>query len=258
MPSDASLIRVIKFARSIGLEVMLNMHIDVAGQSVWRAHIDPAERTAWFRNYGGWLVHYGRIAQAAGAIGICIGTEMIDVTNPTVHVSNTAMWVCYIIRPLRSVFTGWLTYSAQHGVDALQVGIWPYLDRIGVSVYFSLAGSGSLGSLVADWQRINKSYVSPLRRYDKPIFFTEVGYRNVAGDHLTPWSYAPGGTRDQAEQARDYKALLWYWRHFSWWRGVVWWDWTADPGRTGPADIDFTPQGKQAEATLRHYFAQGG
>src|ERR1700757_5225506 len=164
MPSDASLIRVIKFARSIGLPLMLNMHIDVA--------------------------------------------------NPTVHVSNTDMWVRYIIRPLRSVFAGWLTYSAQHGMDALQVGIWPYLDRIGVSVYFSLGGSGSLGSLIADWQRVNKSYVSPLRRYHKPIFFTEVGYRNVAGDHLTPWSYAPGGRPDQAEQATDYKALLWYWRHF--------------------------------------------
>lgn len=256
MPSDASLIRVIKFARSIGLAVMLNMHIDVAGRSEWRAHINPAEPTAWFRNYGGWLVYYGRIAQAAGAGGICIGTEMIDVTNPTVHVSNTDMWVRYIIRPLRSVFTGWLTYSAQHGVDALQVGIWPYLDRIGVSVYFSLGGSGSLGSLIADWQRINKSYVSPLRRYHKPIFFTEVGYRNVAGDHLTPWSYAPGGRPDQTEQATDYKALLWYWRHFRWWRGVVWWDWSADPGHTGPADIDFTPQGKQAEAILRYYFAQ--
>jgi hypothetical protein len=113
MPSDASLSRVIKFARSIGLQVMLNMHIDVAGQSVWRAHIDPADRTAWFRNYGGWLIHYGQIAQVAGASGICIGTEMIDVTNPTVHMSNTDMWVRYIIRPLRSVFTGWLTYSAQ-------------------------------------------------------------------------------------------------------------------------------------------------
>jgi hypothetical protein len=162
-----------------------------------------------------------------------------------------------IIRPLRSVFTGWLTYSAQHGVDALHVGIWPYLDRIGVSVYFSLGGSGSLGNLVADCQRINRSYISPLRRYGKPIFFTEVGYRNIAGDHLVPWSYAPGGTPDQAEQARDYKALLWYWRHFSWWRGVLWWDWSPDPGQTGPANIDFTPQGKKAEAVMRHYFAQG-
>ena len=257
-PSDTSLSRVIRFARSVGLQVMINMHIDVAGRSVWRAFINPDNRTAWFTRYGAWLVHYGQIAQAAGASGICIGTELIDVTNPTVHPSNTAMWVRYIIRPLRSVFTGWLTYSAQHGVDALQVGIWPYLDRIGVSAYFSLGGSGSLGSLVADWQRINKSYISPLRRYDKPIFFTEVGYRNVAGDHLTPWSYAPGGTPDQAEQARDYKALLWYWRHFSWWRGVVWWEWSADPSQTGPADIDFTPQGKQAEAIVRHYFAQGG
>lgn len=70
MPSDASLVRVIKFARSIGLEVMLSMHIDVAGRSEWRAHIDPADRTAWFRNYGGWLVHYGQIAQAADASGI--------------------------------------------------------------------------------------------------------------------------------------------------------------------------------------------
>ena len=258
MPSDASLSRTIRFARSVGLEVMLDMHIDVAGRSVWRAHIDPANRTAWFRNYGSWLVHYGQIGKLNGVSGICIGTEMIDVTEPTVHASNTAMWVRYIIRPLRSVFTGWLTYSAQHGLDALQVGIWPYLDRIGVSVYFSLGGNGSLGSLVADWKQINERYISPLRRYDKPIIFTEVGYRNVAGDHLTPWSYAPGGTPDQAEQARDYKALLWYWTHFVWWDGVLWWDWSADPRQTGPANVDFPPQGKQAEAVMRHYFAGGG
>ena len=77
--------------------VMINMHIDVAGQSVWRAYINPDNRTAWFTGYGAWLVHYGQIAQAAGASGICIGTELIDVTNPTVHPSNTAMWVRYII-----------------------------------------------------------------------------------------------------------------------------------------------------------------
>ena len=258
MPSDASLIRVIRFARSIGLQVMLDVHVDVAGQSVWRAYINPANRVAWFTQYGAWLVHYGRIAQAAGASGICIGTEMVDVTDPTVHASNTAMWVHYIIRPLRSVFTGWLTYSAQHGIDALRLGIWPYLDRIGVSTYFILAGRGSVSNLEADWAWINSRYVSPLRRYHKPILFTEIGYRNIAGDHLTPWSYAPGGRPDQAEQAKDYEALLRYWGQFNWWGGVLWWDWNADPRQSGPANTDFTPQGKQAENVMRRYFAQGG
>jgi hypothetical protein len=257
MPSDASLTRVIRFARSIRLRVILEMHVDVAGRSIWRAYINPANRIAWFTQYGAWLAHYGQIAQAAGASAICIGTEMVDVTDPTVHASNTAMWIHYIIRPLRSVFNGWLTYSAQHGIDALRVGIWPYLDRIGVSTYFILAGRGSVRNLEADWARINGRYVSPLRRYHKPILFTEIGYRNIAGDHLTPWSYAPGGTPDQAEQAKDYEALLRYWGQFSWWGGVVWWDWNADPRQSGPANIDFTPQGKQAENVMKRYFAHG-
>jgi len=258
MPRDASLTRAIRFARSIGLKVMLDMLIDVAGQSVWRANINPTNRTAWFTQYGAWLVHYGRIAQAAGASGDCIGTEMVDVTDTNVNSSNTAMWVRYVIRPLRLVFSGWLTYSAQHGTDAFQVGIWPYLDRIGVSAYFSLAGDDSVSNLEADWGLINRRYVSPLLRYDKPILFTEVGYRNVAGDHLTPWSYAPGGTPDQAEQASDYEALLRYWRQFNWWDGVVWWYWSADPDQSRPANTQFTPQGKQAEATMKQYFALDG
>lgn len=258
MPSDASLSQAIRFARSIGLQVMLDMLIDVAGQSVWRANINPTDRTAWFTQYGAWLVHYGRVAQAAGASGDCIGSEMIDVTDANVNASNTAMWVRYVIHPLRSVFTGWLTYSALDGTDAFQVGIWPYVDRIGVSAYFSLAGDDSVSNLEADWSLINGRYVSLLLEYNKPILFTDIGYRNVAGDHLTPSSYALGGTPDQAEQASDYAALLQYWGQFHWWDGIVWWYWSAAPDQSRPANTQFTPQGKQAEATMKQYFAQNG
>lgn len=257
MPSDASLTSAIQFARSNGLQVMLDMLIDVAGKPLWRGNINPTDRTAWFTQYGAWLVHYGRIAQAAGASGDCIGSEMIDVTDTNVNASNTAMWVRYIIHPLRSVFTGWLTYSALDGTDAFQVGIWPYVNRIGVSANFNLAGNDSVSNLETDWRLINGLYVSLLLAYNKPILFTDIGYRNVAGDHLTPSSYA-SGKPDQAEQASDYKALLQYWGQFHWWDGVVWWYWSAASNQNSPANTQFTPQGKQAEATMKQYFAQDG
>ena len=259
MPSDTDLLAAIRYARSIGLGVMLNVHVDTYNPNDWRANINPANRTAWFQAYGGWLVHYATLGQQAGATGICLGTEMYHLTDPQVNRANTADWIGYIIRPVRHVFSGWLTYSAQWGsgydADELHVGFWPYLDKIGLSAYFSLPGNGSAKSLAADWAKTNARYIAPLRKFGKPILFTEVGYRNITGDHLSPWASASGGAANPQEQVRDYNALLGYWSRLSWWNGVVLWDWYAS-GQIGPSNLDFTPQGKPAEATMSWWFAR--
>jgi hypothetical protein len=103
MPSDADITATIRYARSIGLNVMLNLHVDADDPNLWRANINPTNRHAWFTAYGGWAVHYGRLGQLAGASGFCIGTEMYHVSDPRANPGNTAAWVNYIIKPVRQV-----------------------------------------------------------------------------------------------------------------------------------------------------------
>jgi hypothetical protein len=89
--------------------------------------------------------------------------------------------------------------------------------------------------------------------FDKPVIFTEIGYRSIRGAATQPWNYEAEGPADSEEQAASYQAFFDAWAlHASWMQGAFFWNWPAET--TDPAGTDYSPRGKPAELVLAQNF----
>ncbi len=259
-PTDESLAAGIDYAHSIGLAVNIKPHLD-SGDGQWRAYIDPSDRTTWFNNYeNNILLPLARMGAAHGVEEMTLGTElakMASTSNPT----NTQNWQ-KMIRDVRGAFGGKLTYSSQHDNpdEKSQIDFWGDLDYIGVSAYHP-SGLGetdpSVEQLRSEWDSWWWNSVNPLsqRFGNKPVVYTEIGFRSVDGAHQEPAAYWRNGGYDPQEQVNDYTALVQAQQDKSNFQGLQIWDWKSDPNAGGQWNTDFTVQNKPAEDTLRALFA---
>ncbi len=260
-PSDEALLTAIAHARAKGMNVMLKPHLEpLTGE--WRAHINPADRAAWYQAYGDMLVHYARLAEASGVAQLCIGSELVNVSSSRVNPDNTGRWQA-IIATVRSVFSGSLTYSAQRPgpmgeLETIQ--FWSQLDYIGSSGYFPLeiAGEPTVEKIQAAWASWELHQIRPIHeRYNKPVLFTEVGYRSLSGSHNDPWSYLRQGAVSEHDQAVAYDAFFGFWNGANYMHGVHLWDWEPNPEAGGPASTSYTPQNKAAYGVLGRWWDGG-
>jgi hypothetical protein len=257
-PTDDSLINAVNFIHSQGMKVMFKIHID-STNGEWRRYINPSDRDAWFRNYGNVLNHYADLAKQTGVEEYCLGSETYEVTSANANQDNTARWND-LIKNVRSRYSGLLTYSAQHSTptEENEIQFWDKLDFIGLSAYFLLDPNNSnptLDTLKNSWNDWNNQIIKPLsQKWNKPVLFTEVGYKSVAGAHSVPGLSSYWNNVDEAEQARDYEALFSYWNDQSFMKGVHWWNWSTNPNAGGSSDGDYTPQNKKAQTVMTNWF----
>jgi hypothetical protein len=260
-PTDETLTTAVQYARSIGLKVSLKMHVETYNHE-WRAYINPSDRDAWFNAYGQILLHYGNLGKAQGIEQIVIGTELISMSSDTENATNTANWK-KLIASLRAVYNGKLTYGANWGdggftEETNQVKFWDDLDSIGVSAYYWLSPTpdDSVESMTATWEDWNQRKIKPLNdTWNKPVLFTEVGYRSITGAHNHPWDWWSDGEFNEQEQANTYTALFSYWNNHDYMNGVYMWSWETDPNAGGAGDKGYTPQNKQAEQVMKEWFS---
>ncbi|HAT03501.1 MAG TPA: hypothetical protein DCS29_01850 [Candidatus Magasanikbacteria bacterium] len=263
-PTDASLAAGVQYIRSKGMAVNIKIHLE-SDDGQWRANINPGDRTRWFTNYKTMLSHYASLAQANNVEEMTIGAELINMSADSANGSNTQNWRD-LISYIRTIFSGKLTYSANWGsqgqwVDEKnRIKFWDALDYIGISAYFPLTTNDtSVQAYTQKWDAINKNDIANLRNtYNKPILFTEVGYRSMNWAQWEPFNYWAGGGFDEGNQSRLYEALFSYWNNYDYMVGVQLWDWNSNPNAGGQGDMDYTPQNKLAEGTMRTWFAGGG
>lgn len=259
-PSDEVLRSAIRTAKANGLQVMTVLKL-YTEDGKWHADIKASDRAAWFKNYGDLLVKYGQMAQQEGVGLYSIGTEMWGMTSNVSNPDNGPKWQKVLDR-LDAVYTGKLTYGTQHGGarnEREQISFWPRLDYIGVSAYFPLKEPGATpeAGLAASWQKVGEDLKRVSAKYNKPILFTEAGYRSIPDSHLDPWNYQRVGPVDLAEQARNYEALFTYGDKASYLAGSFWWGWMGNASAGGPNDTTFTPQNKPAQDVLKKWYTGG-
>jgi hypothetical protein len=245
---DAELAAGIAQAQAAGLSVMVKPHVWLPGS--WAGEVAPPDEAGWrewFAGYQAALLPLARLAQAAGAAAFCLGTELRKT-------SMRAEWGG-VIAALRGAFRGTLLYTAHNADEAGQVAFWGGLDVIGVSLYPALGADDAplawQAAMAAEALRIDVLAA----RHDRPVWVTEIGIRSAIGAAAKPWESAeervaaPDGGLQAAVLARwlavlDRPAVA----------GVLVWRWFSDPAAGGPADTDFTVQGKPAEAALRAHW----
>jgi hypothetical protein len=242
---NAALRLAIRDARALGLRVMVKPHVWVDGN--WAGSIEPASPEAWrawFEGYRAALLPIARLAAEEGAEALSIGTELKRTTH-------RVEWLG-IIAAVRAVFPGLLTYAAHNLGEAEAVPFWSRLDAIGVTLYPALGADGDRAGRRAAMRATAERLDALARREAKPVVVAEIGIRSAVGAASKPWESAeersaPPDPQLQAEVLADWMAAL----DRPSVEGVLVWRWFTDPSAGGPADTDFTVQGKPAE----HLFA---
>ena len=253
--TDEGLRQTTRMARQRGLKTLLKPHIWVRGQ--WRGEIlmaSEADWRTWFDDYGSFLLHYAKLAEAEGIEALCIGTELHQTVK-----EKPEEWR-RLIQSVRAVYRGQLTYAANWYQEFEDVPFWGDLDAIGVQAYFPLRGvpGGTLEELRAGWQAPLASLESVSRQFGKPILVTEVGYRSTPVASSKPWEWPRRGAAmpvDLEIQRDCYEAFFREVWPQPWLAGVFWWKWYPVSG--GSQADDFSPQGRPAEQVLRQYFSAG-
>ena len=250
--SDDGLTLTTRLAHADRIHVMLKPHLwlrhgEWCGDIRMRTEEDWAK---WFRNYTGFIVHYAELAEREKIEMLCIGAELKNTS------ARERDWRG-VIAAVRRVYHGRLTYAANWDGEIDSVAFWDALDAIGVQAYYPLSDRPEPGvaELRDGWRKWTPGLEASARRWDRPVVFTEVGYKSCRGTAKEPWEWDPSGPVDLDLQSRCYEALrqeLW---SRPWFAGLWLWKWSPDYDRAGgPGDQDYTPERKPAEQVIGKWY----
>ncbi len=255
-PSAEDLKTIIRRGEEMGLNVILMPIVLLRNPrgSEWRGIIEPPDWEEWWNQYTDFVLWFADIAREAAADGLMVGSELISSEK------QTARWVKLIQTVRPRFWCGKLGYSANWD-HYRPIEFWDHLDFVGMTSYFTLADKKdpTVEEIVTHWEPIQKDILAWQRRIGRPILFTEVGWCSQEGAAMAPWNYyqnqkaTPAGME---EQRRLYEAFIRVWGNTPELLGVIWWEWTTDPG--GPDDYGYTPKGKPAEQVLRSWLPGAG
>lgn len=254
--TDDELRHVIDYAHKLGFRVMLKPHLDLldlenssGGRHQINFGSDEAAWAAWFESYTRFITHYAALAQELDVEYMSIGTELMGTTR------RADDWRA-IIRQIRAIYAGSITYAALSYFEPMQISWWDELDAIGIDAYFTvtLTNSPTMSQLKLGWLPTSLYLDWLANRWNMPIIFTEIGYMSVDGATILPGDWSSPAEINLKEQADAYQAVFETFQGKSWWRGVFWWSLDTKPDQGGSDDRSFTFLGKPAEEVIRRYY----
>lgn len=248
-------ISLVRKAKSAGLRTMIKPHVWVRGDG-WPGDFDLADETewqAWEKAYATYILHNARIADSLDVDMLCIGTEYRQAVK-----QRPAFW-SQLIRDCRQVYKGKLTYAANWD-NYHHVTFWGELDYIGIDAYFPVCPlqTPDASTLLEGWQPVKAALKGLSEKHQRPVLFTEYGYRSVDYAAAGHWEVDQNKMALNLEgQAICYQALYEAFRREPWFGGGFLWKWHPDPtGSGGPDNTRYTPQNKPAMEVVRQWYGQ--
>jgi len=242
-------------AHTRGWFTMLKPQIWV-GRGSWPGDIDFETEQEWdefFDHYTYWILHYALLAEQEKAGALCIGTELRYTT-----LKHPERWR-EVIKKVRMVYGGQLTYAANWGEEFEGFSLWDDLDAIGLNSYYPISESDNPTDedLLAGARRWIKMAQAVSRKFGKPLWLTETGYRSVTMPWKNPHAEAGERAADTRAQARCYEALLTAATETPELKGIFIWKWPsylgADEGGRS-SGRNFSPGGKEAAGVLGDFY----
>ncbi|MEQ8304399.1 MAG: hypothetical protein RIB47_13470 [Cyclobacteriaceae bacterium] len=252
--SDLGISETTRMANQLEIKTLLKPHLWIRNSWPGEVMMDSDEEwDQWFENYATFILHYARLAEENHVEVLCIGTELLHTIGHELRWRN-------LITEIRKVYGGKLTYAANFNAEFEKVKFWDALDFIGIQAYFPLSQkeNPTLDELKLNWVKPLRAIENVSKLYDKPVLFTEIGYRSTADAAIEPWRW-PQDNREAAvsnnTQALCYNAFFEMVWEKPWLAGAYFWKWYPfGPRRL--AEIDFTPQGKPAQDVLKYFFEE--
>lgn len=248
--SDEGVIGSIQLAHEKKLTVMLKPHLWIAHGMYTGAFSLPTEEKwqLWESSYQEYMLHFATIADSLNAELFCIGTELGETIK-----KRPRFWQA-LIDTLKKTYHGKLTYAANWD-DYERVPFWEKLDYIGVDAYFPLSENKtpSINELKKCWKKYNDDLKKASTALNRPVLFTEYGYRNVDYNSVAPWKENEGNQNDKA-QSNAFEAFYQSFAGEKWFAGGFMWKWYVDTSHHGGGKIDFTPQNKPALKVIENWY----
>jgi len=255
-----------KLAKAVGIKTILKPHIWLNDRSgKWRGEIkmnSEADWKKWFEEYTSFIMHYAKLAEQEKIEMLCIGTELHQTC-----IDREADWRL-LISKIRKVYSGALTYAANFSDEYEDVLFWDELDYIGIQAYFPLVSNEepSLAEIKKGWKSPIKELSKFSAKFNKPILFTEIGYKSTLDAGIEPWIWPSRegleerkNKHSEETQAKLYEALFSEVWNEPWLAGIHIWKWFPHNNSTSRTaqqeyNIGFTPQNKMAEEVMSKWF----
>lgn len=234
------------------LKIMMKPHIwlrngDFTGDLKFSSEVEWKEFESSYRKY---ILLYAEISEKYDVETFCIGTELYSFVT-----ARPKFWK-ELMNDICKVYKGELVY-AENWDKVDKIDIWKHTDFIGVDAYFPLSEkvSPTEEEISKGWQNHKKMLSELSSKYEKPILFTEYGYRNIDYALKEPWN----SNRDilgtnHGLQARALKILYEEFWTQDWFGGGYIWKWHQYETSGGLENNRFTPQNKPAENIVKEYY----
>jgi hypothetical protein len=251
------------FAREHDMRVMLKPHILMASPRWgWSGEVRMQTPAAWkifFDRYERWMRHYAILAEIYDFDMLCVGVELVHAT-----LGHEQEWR-RIVTQLRGLYSRPMVYAANWGAEFERLSFWEALEAIGINCYYPLSKkeNPSEAELVAGAQQIVHKIQAVAKKFNKPVLITEIGFASMPQTWKNPHEDNREAPVDLEAQRRCYEAIYEVLnnseqRNDHWLAGIYWWKWPTTLEDGGPADNQFTPNGKPAEKVVAKWYHQIG
>ena len=235
------------------VSIMVKPHIWVwRGEFTGNIKMDSEENWRILEeSYTQFILTYAKAAENLNADIFCIGTELEQ------FVANRPIYWQKIIKEIRKIYKGKLTYAANWD-EFKRVTFWKDLDFIGIDAYFPLSNkkSPTIAEYELGWKLHKSEILKVQKQFNKPVIFTEFGYRSVDFNGKKPWDSkrVEGGINLEA-QANALQAIYNQFWNEEWFSGGFLWKWFHKHDEVGGEKNNrFTPQNKPAEELIRKLY----
>jgi hypothetical protein len=203
------------------------------------------------KSYEKFILAYAGLAQDTKVSILCIGTELEQFVK-----NRPEFWKKLIVK-IKEVYTGKLTYAANWD-EYPRTTFWEHLDYIGIDAYFPLSDerTPSVEQLKNGWQKYKEKMMSFSIEKDKPILFTEYGYRSMDYTAKKPWLVDRNEDKVNLDGQVNAKKAIFeeFWKE-DWFAGGYVWKWFINHEKAGGGkDNRFTPQNKPAQLVIRDFY----
>ncbi|MCG0015231.1 glycoside hydrolase family 113 [Winogradskyella immobilis] len=241
--------------REQNLKIMIKPQLWIA-RGQYTGFINMTTEDDWSKfetSYTAFILEYAELAQEINAPLFCIGTELENFVK-----MRPAYWTS-LIKKIKTIYKGQLTYAANWD-EFKRTPFWSELDYIGIDAYFPVSEeqTPTIEACIEGWKTHKAVIKEYALKYNKPILFTEYGYRSVDFSGKEPWrSDRELNQVNMQAQVNTTKALYETFWDEDWFAGGFIWKWFYNYSTSGgESNSQFTPQNKPVEAVIKQYYKQ--
>ncbi len=251
--TESGIVASIKHAHANNLKVMIKPHVWM--HHGWIGDLSFESEEHWLKfeeSYKTYILSFAKIAAEQNVEIFCIGVE---IKKSVVQRAN--FWN-HLIKEIKKVYTGKLTYAANWD-NYENVTFWKKLDYVGIDAYFPLsdAKTPSFQNCFIGWESHFKMIKNLSKEVNKPVIFTEFGYRNIDYSAKEPWDEKQNETFNSLAQENAFLAIFAKFWGETWFAGGFIWKWFPEHTNSGGKNNNrFTPQNKATEKIIADFYGK--